>query len=992
MATVEEILARAQLLTGEEAYTADTSYPVYTVYSDTEYVQVIDKQIPDFSSQISVRGEENSQFIGFQLPRREDGVDLTNMRLYIHYQTDAGGSDGMPCNVAVSDNYIRLHWLIPAAAAQSAGTVHMMIYAMGTNEKGEPYKWLSLPANYTIRESLDIGGGIPAPDQSWYEQFIWQMDQKISQAQAQADTAKGYADNAAASKTASAQSASAAAASAQAAATTLTTAKGEITEATAAAKNEIAQKATDTLATIPEEYTQIDADVKQLKTEAVRYPARFSNALVGTAAGTGSVRIDDAWEAPVVDLEVGGKTEQIVTTGAQLFDRNDLTTNRPVSLRLADEATIYLYATYSNVDTTVQASIDIGTIAGKKICLSGKSNNGIITCSFIDANDRKVWGDGSPTGEFIQIPTDAKAFDIYLRISNITDATIENPAMAIFKDVMIAISDTLLPFEPYTGGRPSPSPDFPQNIIGVWPVASGEQLLDNENAEYTLNGGSVNGFSKTNQGVKFTTAVRTASAGVYIAGFLRAGGKHSFSCDITVSSLEFSFIIINIGGSFTRISVDNFTVNVPIHISGTVIATNNSNSFGLSVDCSNQDPGMTVEFANIMISRTDTPLSWEPYTGGAPFLLQESPQPLDVTATGAQLFDRSQLQVSPISSTLDLTDDSTIIMSGTNPNMRAYMSLEAKEIAGKTICVSFEGTGGYVEFMTIKGTSGVIHQCRSPKEIIQVPADTDSVNITLYLANRSEIVEGTACSATYRNLMINYGESPLPWEPYRTPQTATIPLTAPLYAIGDVRDRIELKDGVWGIERNIQMHKLSADRVKANSGGVNTDNQIIDGRYTAIYCTDYADQIKKSIYGSSNQTQGFCNIAPPGKIIEWNIASGGKENIYTINLSSYIYITIPISVLGITTSATPEEVDAAVKQYVADNDVYVMFIAIPTWEPFPADIQLQLNALSTYSGQTNITISTAGLAPDLAVDYVQDIQMVIVDLRSEIEKLKNGTT
>ena len=50
--------------------------------------------------------------------------------------------------------------------------------------------------------------------------------------------------------------------------------------------------------------------------------------------------------------------------------------------------------------------------------------------------------------------------------------------------------------------------------------------------------------------------------------------------------------------------------------------------------------------------------------------------------------------------------------------------------------------------------------------------------------------------------MINRGDTALPWEPYQS-KTAAIALTEPLRGIGDVRDRIMCRDGVWGVERAI---------------------------------------------------------------------------------------------------------------------------------------------------------------------------------------------
>ncbi|MET3573954.1 hypothetical protein ABID13_005622, partial [Enterocloster citroniae] len=204
MATVDEILTKQAYAAGDETWTKDNNYPSYTMYAEPEYVPVTNKRIADFNDQVSVRGEQNAQFVGFQLPRYDDAMDLTKQNLYIHYQTAYGGSDGVPCNVSWSDNYVRMCWMIPGQATQQPEAIQMMIYATGTNSVGDRTVWKTLPATYTIHDGLEIGGGIPEPDQSWYEQFVQQMEGKVS-------TAQGYANDAQASKVAAAGSATAAA-------------------------------------------------------------------------------------------------------------------------------------------------------------------------------------------------------------------------------------------------------------------------------------------------------------------------------------------------------------------------------------------------------------------------------------------------------------------------------------------------------------------------------------------------------------------------------------------------------------------------------------------------------------------------------------------------------------------------------------------------------------------------------------------------------------
>lgn len=275
MATVDEILTRQAYADGDESWTKDDNYPSYHLYVEPEYVPVTNKRIADFNDQISVRGEQNAQFVGFQLPRYDDGLDLTAQHLYIHYQTVYGGSDSVPCNVSWSDNCVRMCWQVPAQATQEPGTIQMMIYATGTNSAGERVTWKTLPASYTIHDGLEIGGGIPGPDTSWYEQFVAQMEGKVS-------TAQGYANDAQASKTAAAGSATASAQSATASAQALADNKAYVESQKAAFVG----------------YNKRETDLK------------YSNALIGSATDTMHVTVDDAWEAPIPGLEIAGKSEQ----------------------------------------------------------------------------------------------------------------------------------------------------------------------------------------------------------------------------------------------------------------------------------------------------------------------------------------------------------------------------------------------------------------------------------------------------------------------------------------------------------------------------------------------------------------------------------------------------------------------------------------------------------------------------------------------------------
>lgn len=437
MATVDEILARQAYADGDETWTKDNNYPSYTLYVEPEYVPVANKRIADFNDQISVRGEQNARFVGFQLPRYDDGLDLTDQHLYIHYQTVYGGSDSVPCNVSKSDSHVRMCWQVPAQATQEPGTIQMMIYATGTNSAGERVTWKTLPASYTIHDGLEIGGGIPEPDQSWYEQFVAQMEGKVS-------TAQGYANDAQASKTAAAGSATASAESAAASAKALADNKAYVES----------QKATFV------GYNRRETDLK------------YANALIGSASGTTQVTVDDAWEAPIPGLEIAGKSEQgadpspdnpqeivstdvtaVTVTGAQLMDIKlpSVTTKSGVTISLADDGGIRLNGTatasgnYRLIDPVQNLSINYDS-ATLSLQASGAYDGVVMVSDAVDVEWKKllsVKNNATATGTVKTSKLGCYATYVAGTTYNVT----------LYP--MLCASPTALPWEPYQSNAAS---------------------------------------------------------------------------------------------------------------------------------------------------------------------------------------------------------------------------------------------------------------------------------------------------------------------------------------------------------------------------------------------------------------------------------------------------------------------------------------------------------------------------------------------------------
>lgn len=569
MATVDEILARQAYAEGDETWTKDNNYPSYTLYVEPEYVPVTNKRIADFNDQISVRGEQNAQFVGFQLPRYDDGLDLTAQHLYIHYQTVYGGGDGVPCNVSYSDNYVRMCWQVPAQATQEPGTIQMMIYATGANSAWERVTWKTLPASYTIHDGLDIGGGIPEPDQSWYEQFVAQMEGKVS-------TAQGYANDAQASKTAAAGSATASAESAAASAQALEDNKAYVESQKAAFVG----------------YNKRETDLK------------YANALIGSNTGTTQVTVDDAWEAPIPGMEIAGNSEQFSTTGAQQLD-------------------------LSAVSKSAGGAVINTADGGYQI-----SGTGALTEAFSASYQLDYLKNHLKPGNLI-LKSELTMPKLYVRIwdgstvlaemqgnstKQITQEMINNENMRVECFLYGSAGSIITPgtyhpmlyqdgdgtWEPYTGGRPSPSPEYPQEIVSTDVTAvtvTGANLL----IPQISNNGTGCKASLTEDGMVLIKGISKDSEynDLYLYGKWGNSEDYGLRGTYTISCTH--------NGLLKLISITNHR---------STIASTSENELTFTVTDENPINGIFIRLypnttydctLKIMLNIGDTALPWEPY-------------------------------------------------------------------------------------------------------------------------------------------------------------------------------------------------------------------------------------------------------------------------------------------------------------------------------------------------------------------------------------------
>lgn len=191
------------------------------------------------------------------------------------------------------------------------------------------------------------------------------------------------------------------------------------------------------------------ADAKATGDKILQY------AIKATASGE-SIVLTDSTEEKLLDFGMQGKTEQLTTEGKNLFDTDEF-------LKLPLEQ----FSNYGN------ARVLIITLKPNTAYTMHTDNTGSLTGEvdvsrslyFTSVDDMML--DGNTTGVF-KGHNITKTSDETGKLKIVLiDRKNAIPIVNKEKYVMLAEGSTALPYEPYTGGKPSPSVEYPQKIVSA---------------------------------------------------------------------------------------------------------------------------------------------------------------------------------------------------------------------------------------------------------------------------------------------------------------------------------------------------------------------------------------------------------------------------------------------------------------------------------------------------------------------------------------------
>lgn len=168
------------------------------------------------------------------------------------------------------------------------------------------------------------------------------------------------------------------------------------------------------------------------------------------ASSQGETHLADSDNGKIMDMMVYGRSEQKSTTGAQLFDMSTAFAGW-----VGDDGTPRNDGTIGKADNIVSDYIPVeGNTA-----YACNNNNNIFVWEY-NSSKTLIKSDGQLNSESFTTSETAK----YI-VFAVSYSSAQTPDY--IKTIMFNKGSSVLPWEPYTDGKPSPSPDYPQEIKSV---------------------------------------------------------------------------------------------------------------------------------------------------------------------------------------------------------------------------------------------------------------------------------------------------------------------------------------------------------------------------------------------------------------------------------------------------------------------------------------------------------------------------------------------
>lgn len=716
MPSIEELLNEA-----ESHMAAQPVNDVLEINPETREIS-----IPDSEIILGVETDQKAERKYFHCPKIVgNNIDLSALELYVVFQNASNKEEGkdryhVTDVKTTSDGYITFSWELSEKVTAYKGDVQFVVCAIKTDSSGVKQNvWNTTIAigKCLIGLSSDMSESEEQSASDLYTQLISELNSTASAKLAEVTTQIQAVGNNQVSN---------------------------VNSAGTTQVNNVQNKGTEVLASIPDTYAELDASVKQLN-EQIRGKAPVITESTTIQSGSPTTVTDSA-EMPLQGLNVYGKSKQVVTAGKNLLNPylKESTTVNGITCVPNGDGTYTLNGTATKkadfIIFTVY-KISSSSLFGKTLKMVGCPPGGKTDSKYALYLQRQLApnytpvvvdeGNGSSSLE-INDSVDG-AWSAWIRIYS--GYTCNN---LVFKPMITTdLSATYDDFEPYTGGKPSPSPDYPQEIVSVGQkLSTGKNLINAD--EY---------YSQFKQ-----------SDGTY-------KGENTVINKITIPLAHFvgKKIVISANIDFPS-TIDTMQIRAAIgenNYYGDIVYPNTNKKSVLTVTVQTQNDNFwfiygsgsgQVIISDIQVELGSTATSYEPYTGGKP-----APYKTDcgIEITGKNLlglFDFYKCYV----------DSATNKFTANNSSF-SY-SCETKKLPEKIILSGNNINRKNISYTNKKPEAGTLFDIVNVEENpITIKKEYKYINIQIAYGNAPD------------NVQIEKGTEATSYEPYKQ-STATIPL------------------------------------------------------------------------------------------------------------------------------------------------------------------------------------------------------------------------
>ena len=400
-------------------------------------------EIPDEYSLLGVESDEKAERIWFQCPKIVgDNIDLSKLQIRVNYQNSNNETDQyIVTDVQTEGNNIIFSWLLSRKVTAYQGNVSFIVCAVKVSGETIQNEWNTTLATAQVLQGLEVDDPeITEEESDVIAQLLQIMTDTSEQAVSDVNTAKTSAISAITSQQ---QTSVSAVQSAQSAAVSAVENAGKLIEES-----------------LPSDYTELSNKVDEL--DRTKAPA-----ITESTSGE-SIQLSDSGDAPLTDIKLYGKSKQVTTTGAQLYDKSLAEDNKYQNSSISGGN----FSISNNVYYWISGKIPVKP--NTEYTVSIEKDGGISGAYYSNADTPIT--NKSITSNTFTTPESC----------NYICLTFPKSQLEFGSDIMLNAGSSALPWEPYTDGQPSPSPDYPQEIEipgsegNVEIDATGAQLLDND--------------------------------------------------------------------------------------------------------------------------------------------------------------------------------------------------------------------------------------------------------------------------------------------------------------------------------------------------------------------------------------------------------------------------------------------------------------------------------------------------------------------------------